>query len=177
MHVVLHLTKFYDWEPIPRDVTVTPQDIASGKVKPGRDGGMMARVVKVPAGGTTPLTCSINEATLIAKIVQEKADPKRAGRTFSRKQAVAHLIQEDILPSQAEWEWVASIEVHDDGPDAALMASTLASHAQTPHGRRAGMIIPLEHVDEHHRVYAEPADSAAHAAHLRQHFGVGRTVA
>ncbi len=36
MRVVAHLTKFTDWEPVPSDVKVTPQDIAAGKVMHAR---------------------------------------------------------------------------------------------------------------------------------------------
>jgi hypothetical protein len=172
MHVVIHLSKFYDWQPVPRDVAVTPEDIAAGKVMPDRSGGFRARVLREPPGGTE-MTCYITEADVVGKIIHEKTDVRRAGRTFSRRQAVAHIIQDHLLEGVAEWSWIKKVEVHDDGPDKDLALTMLEPHTKARHGRRNGMNIAASDVAAHMKAYLEPTQAEDHVAHLHQHFGVG----
>ena len=147
MHVVLHVTKFADWTPVPADVKVSQDDIMSGKVKPGRvPGSWEARVIKTPPGGTTH-TVALSEGLTIQKQIHEKTDVKRAGRHFTRKEAVAHTIQDHFLEG-FDWSWITKIEVHDDGPDEALCRAMLKPHADADHGRRVGKNIPPEHLED-----------------------------
>jgi hypothetical protein len=171
MRVHLYLSKFYNWDPVPHDVVVSPDDIASGKVMPDRNGGYRARVVKIPPGGTVR-TCQITEAAIVSKIIHEKTDIRRAGRTFTRKEAVAHFIMDHLLEGEAEWGWITKIEVEDDGPNEALARSMLDPHTKAEHSRRGGPSIDPGHVDGHLAAYLEPVDAAGHAAHLHGHFGV-----
>lgn len=173
MRVTIHLSKFYNWDPVPPGVVVTEQDIAAGKVMPGRDAGTYRmRVVKVPAGGTHR-TCHISERTLIEKIVEEKSDVRKAGRTLSRKQAVAQLLADNLLPGEAEWDWITKVEVEDDGPHEELFRDVIATHAAAPHARRPGrMNVPVESVEAHVAAYLEAATPADHVAHLNAHFNV-----
>ncbi len=169
MHAILHLNRFYNWEPVPRDVTVTPVDVASGKVMPDRNGGYRMRVVRQ---GPTFLTCCITESIIIAKIIHEKTDVRRrAGRTFTRKQAVAHVIMEHLLDGAAEWAWITSVEVHDDGPDEKLFREMLEPHTKSFHGRTGNLAIDPKDVRAHVAAYMEPATAKDHAEHLTQHFG------
>lgn len=171
MRVTLHLSKFVDWVPVPADVAVTQADIDSGRVKPGKGGGWTTLVTKAPPGGTTR-ECHLSEATIVAKIVEEKSDARRAGRTFSRREAVAHVIQEHLLEG-IDWGWITKVEVHDDGPDEALFHAMVEPHTVAAHGRRPGrMNVPPEHLGDHKARYAEPATAAQHAEHLGKHFGV-----
>lgn len=173
MRVVVHFSKFYDWVPVPANVTVTPEDIASGKVMPNKDRtGYKARVLKEPAGGTHA-AYMFNEESILAKIIHEKVDVKRAGRTFSRKEAVAHFVMDHLLELDGitDWSWVTKWEIHDDGPDEALARKMLVPHTVAKHGRRPGMNLPPEHLELVIAKYLEPATPADHVQHLGQHFG------
>lgn len=152
MRVTVHLRKFYSWQQVPKDVVVTDDDVRSGRVKPGKTGGYEMRVVKSPPAGlaTSPTEIMISERTLIEKIIEEKSDVRKAGRTITRNQAAAHLIQDQLLPEHGEWDWIAKFEVHDDGPHEELFREVLEPHTKTPHGRRAGrMNVPPDHVSDH----------------------------
>lgn len=171
MRVTCYLNKFYDWEAVPSDVKVTLADIASGKVMPDRNGGYRMRVVKVPPGGTVR-DMHIAEHDLLGKIVHEKTDVRRAGRVFSRKEAVAHLIMDSLLDDY-EWSWITKIEVHDDGPNENLGRAILTAHTLADHGRRAGQKnVDPGSLKTHLAKYNEPTTPEEHAAFLMAHFGV-----
>jgi hypothetical protein len=170
MQVVFHLSKFYDWVPVPANVTVTPEDIADGKVMPNRDGsGYRARVVKSPPGGTHNFT-AISEEHIVQRSIGERTDVRLSGRLLTRKEVVARILQDQVIGDKFEWKWITKIEVHDDGPDEKLVRAHLAVHVKADHGRRLGQknIDPAT-VEDHVAAYLEPAD---HAAHLSQHFCV-----
>lgn len=203
MWVIIRLSAFYDWDPIPKGVVVTEQDIAAGKVMPGMDGGYRMRVVKRPPAGTTR-TCHISEGALVEKIIEEKSDIRKAGRTLSRNQAVAALIADQLLPNAAEVDWITGFDVHDDGPSEELLRAKLAPHTEAQHGRRPGRAnVPKDHVETHVAAYLKdwqampsalgddateeeiaghakasaPVRSANHQAlsdHLHDHFCVAR---
>jgi len=172
MRVAISLSKFYNWDPVPKGVVVTEEDIAAGKVMPGRDGAYRMKVVKAPPGGTEHLV-TVSESTLIEKIIEEKSDVRKAGRTLSRRQALAHLLQDNIIPGQFEWDWIKGFAVHDDGPNEELMRSKLELHTKAEHGRRPGrMNVPVEHVEDHVKAYMESTTAADHVDHLHLHFGI-----
>lgn len=125
MHVVAHLSKFYDWVPVPEDVKVTPADIAAERVRPAANGGYRMRVTKK---GPTYLTVHLSEEQICAKIIHEKCRPE-GGRVLTRKQAIAFYVGENHLPIHAKREWITKIEVDDDGPEPELLASMLKPHA------------------------------------------------
>jgi hypothetical protein len=166
MIVTLHLKQFYNWDPVPDTVVVTKDDVASGKVMPGRDGGFRMKVVKKMP---THRTITVAESSIIAAIIVEKADPRRAGRTFTRNEAVAQVLQEMQYTSDqhGEWDWITDIEVHDDGPSEELVRDVLKTHSNAPHGRRLGrMNVPPEHVEDHVKKYLgdwTPMPTASHA--------------
>lgn len=154
MIVVAHIRKFYDWDPVPKGTVVTEQDIAAGKVMPGRDGGYRMRVVKVPPGGMTTRTVQITEAAILAKIIEEKTSILKAGRTLTRKDAIAAILAEHAFPDHVEIEWLSKFEVHDDGPHEELARATLTPHTTVEHGRRPGrMNIPPDHLEGHVGAY------------------------
>lgn len=175
MRIVIHLTKFYDWVPVPQNVVIDPNDIASGKVMPGRDGGYRVRVVKLPPAGkaTTERTCHVSEALIVQKMVHEKCDAKRAGRSFSRREAVAHLIQDHLL-DDSDWSWIAGFEIDDDGPVESVAREILTPHTAAKHGKRPGNNIPPEHLEPLMARYMEPASAADHVDHVHAHFNVSK---
>ena len=148
-----HLTKFYDWEPVPADVKVTQQDIASGKVKPDAAGAWKMKVTKDPVGGTTG-EIMIPEEQIIAKVIHDRTRPE-GGRTLTRKEAVAFYVSEDVMPHFGQRSWVKKFEVHDtEKPDEALMRKMMAPHVED------GNLTPAE-VEAHLIAYKEPADANA----------------
>jgi hypothetical protein len=114
-----------------------------------------------------------NERSILSKIIQEKVDVKRAGRMFSRREAVAHFIMDHLLELNGitDWSWVTKWEVHDDGPDEALAREMLVPHTLAKHGRRPGQNLPPEHLEPLLARYMEPATAADHVKHLGLHFG------
>jgi hypothetical protein len=126
MHIAVKVSKFYDWEPVPVGVPVTPQDIASEKVKPNAAGGYLMKVTKSPPGGTVT-TVQMPEEQVIAKIIHEKCRPE-GGRTLTRTEAVAFYLGENVTPHQAHRTWIKGFDVHDDGPDEKMMRAMLAPH-------------------------------------------------
>lgn len=175
MRVILHLSRYYDWEPVPPDVKLTPADIAGPLVVLGHDPGTFRMRVEKP--GPTHRTVTIGEQTIIGMILYEKLDVRRGGATLSRKQAIAHVIQlalEDDKRCHAQWQWITKIEMEDDGPNPQLLDTMLKPHLSAIHGRRGTVhLTPDEHA-AHTAAYNEPVDTAAHLAHLHAHFGVKR---
>jgi hypothetical protein len=172
MHVVFYLSKFYDWATVPRDVVVTPEDVNSGRVMPDRGGGYRTRVAKTPKDGTHRIF-AITEADIVGKIIHEKTDVRRAGRTFTRKEAIAHMIMDHLSEGEFEWSWITKVEVHDDGPDEKLFRDIVEPHTKADHGRRLGQKnIDPKTVEAHVVAYTEPCDHAGHVTHLSNHFGV-----
>jgi hypothetical protein len=162
MRIVVHHSKFYDWDPVPEDVVVTQTDIASGKVKPaGRGGGWLMRVTKEM---DTHTEIQIPESQVIAKIIHDKTRPE-GGRELTRKQAIAFYLSEHVMPHHAHRSWVSKVDVHDDGPDEALFRAALAPHV-------AAENIAAEDVDAHVEAYMEPATDKDHIDHLHTHFKV-----
>ena len=125
MRVVVHVKKFYDWEPVPADVVVTPQDISSEKVKPAANGGWLMKVTKTLA---THTQVNLPEKQIVAKIIHDRTRPE-GGRTLTRKQAVAFYLSENVMPHHAHRSWVTGFEVHDDGPDEKLAREMLKPHS------------------------------------------------
>lgn len=169
MRVTLHLSKFYDWVRVPDDVTLTREDIAGPLIMPDRIPGKYR--MRVEKDGPTHRDCHIAESTIVAKIIDEKVDVRRSGMTLTRKQAVAHVLRL-LLDGHAQWSWITSVDVHDDGPDEALARAMLEPHTTAVHGRRGHLHMQPGELDEHLKAYVEPADHRAHADYLHAHFGV-----
>jgi len=131
MRVIVHLSKFYDWVPVPADVTVTTSDIQAERVKPASGGGWLMKVTKE---ATTHTQINLGEHQVIAKIIHEKTRPE-GGRTFTRRQAVAFYLAENVMPHHAHRLWFTDIKVHDDGPDLALFRSMMGVHLVSEAGR------------------------------------------
>jgi hypothetical protein len=162
MILVAHLKKYYDWDPIPPNVVVTEQDIFSGKVMPGRlKGDYRMKVPKEPLPGRckmhgicTTRTCTISEGLVCEKIIEEKASVRKAGRTLSRNEAAALILQDHLLTEEhVEWQWLIGFEAHDDGPSEELLRAKLEPHLVADHGRRNRKNIPPEDLPLHVAAY------------------------
>ena len=165
MRIVAHVSKFYDWMPVPADVVVSKADKAAGRVKLGNDGQWLMRV---PREMKSHVQINLPEHQIVAKIIHDKCRPE-GGRTLTRKQAVAFYLSEHVMPQQAHRSWITSFEVHDDGPDEALARAMLAPHVQDG-------TIDTKDVDAHIAAYIESADAEAHVAHLATHFKIVKAV-
>jgi hypothetical protein len=174
MRIVLRLAKFTDLVPVPANVEITQAAIDAGTLVPGRSKGeWRVRVTKEPPGGTHKIIL-ISEQAIIEKIVSEKADVRRAGRTFSRREAVAHVVMDHHLGDVTDWAWITGVEVHDDGPDEAAFRAHVEPLTRIAHGKRRGqMLVPPEHLADHLAKYTEVATADDHKSHLAVHFNIG----
>lgn len=125
MIVIVRHHKNYDWRPVPRDVSVKQGDIVAGLVKPGAREGEWLMKVTVDQPGFTTVT--IPERELCERIVYEAVKPG-GGRVFSRKDALANLLSELVLPNHCHRSWVTGFEVHDDGPHSKTAEETMDPH-------------------------------------------------
>jgi hypothetical protein len=119
MRVNVNVSRYYDWVPVPPDVTVTEADVKAGRVRPAANKtGFLMRVTKT---GDTHTTCSLSEGTIIALIIHE-AMPQQGNQQISRKEAVGLLLARNIMPHHAHRSFMTSFEAHDDfcQPKAAL---------------------------------------------------------
>lgn len=162
MRIVVHHGKSYKWVPLPREVSFTNEDVANGKVRLDLHGN--PRVRKVFDGETATL-CTIDEKTIVEKIVHDKCRPE-GGRTLSRKEAVAFILSEHFAPEHFHRSWLTgNFEIHDDGADEKLAREIFEQHV-------AAENIPADHLDDHIAKYLQPTTHDDHAKHLRKHFKV-----
>ncbi len=184
MRIVTHVSKSYDWEPVPSDVQVTPADVAAGKAKPTRAGGYSMRVTKP---GPTWQLCALIETDIVAKILHERFrdGPKRR---LSRADAVGYMLAEHFYPQSHESKWITKIELSDDGPVEQVAQTAFEPHSERhlrslakdhltargfPGGEyQAGQYLTDADVAEHLRLYLEPVDPVAMVTHLHAFFGV-----
>ena len=142
MRVVVHVKKFYDWEPVPGDVVVTQADINAERVKPAaNDGGWLMKVTKTIKSHTQ---VNLPEEQIIAKIIHDRTRPE-GGRVLTRKQAVAFYLSENVMPHHAHRSWISGVEVHDDGPDEKLIRAMLAPHVISEASRVAACMSAQTH--------------------------------
>lgn len=127
MRVILHVSQYYDFVPVPPDVQVTKGDVDNGDVIPGVKDDTYKMRVPIPKASHT--TIHLNEAELVEHIIYERCRPDGTGRVLTRRQAIAEFVQARHLPRHARAQWITGIDVHDEGPDAALMTARLAPHA------------------------------------------------
>jgi hypothetical protein len=177
MRIQVHVSNFYTWPPLPAETQakMTPADVAHALeaklLRPAANGRFTMRQ---PAGRASVANHQITEQAIINFIVYEKAHHTRMGRTFSRRQAIAHMISEDLGPGTYEAAWIDRFEVEaDDGPEPELMSKTFAPLHVTDHGRKPGVkIIDPAHAAAHLAAYTQAKTSKDLEDHLHAHFGV-----
>ena len=81
MRIHLHVKSYNDWLPVPDDVEVTPQDVASGRVKPAAGSGHLMRV---PVQAETVVEAHITEADIINEVIFAYTDKGKQGLILTR---------------------------------------------------------------------------------------------
>lgn len=161
MHVTVHLSGHYDWEPLPADVVPTDADINSKRVKPAMGGGWLMRV---PKKRETHTTVHMPESEIVALVI---ADAVRDHAAHTRAEAVGHYLSRLVMPHHAHRSHMRGFDVLDDGPDEALIHSAIAPHVEAGN-------IAAEEVDEIVAAYMTPLESSHHIDHLHRHFKVAK---
>lgn len=156
MIVVIHLGKYYDWEPTPVGVVPEQADLLAKRVKPGHNGGWLMRVPKI---GETHTTISLPEAQIVHLTMQEMI---RDRRTLTRSQAVNLYLSRQVMPHHAHRSWMKRVEVDDDGPDEALFRSMIAKHVDAGN-------LEAEDVEDMVVAYLAPS---SHKESITTHFGI-----
>lgn len=164
MRICVHVSQFYDWEPVPDGVEVKPIDVQQKRVKPAAGGGWLMRVKKVAQGddGTprdTHTDVQMPEREIVATIVQDMVRDKVAR---SRSEAVCLQMSRHVMPNHAHKNWMKAVELDDDGPDTKTFDDMVA--AQVVAGN-----IETESVAEMRDLYLAKSD-VANA--VRKHFGI-----
>ena len=170
MHIVVHVRGYYDWQPVPADTEVTPQDIAANRVRPSSNGGYNMRV---QCNQDTHVTVGVSEASIIATIIHAYTENGKCGAVLTRAEAVARLLATQVMPLHAHPKWFKEIECNDDtGPDEKLFMDTITPHLDADHGRAPGKNIEPDDLDDLRAAYMTPFDADDHVDHLHKHFKV-----
>src|SRR6266446_986514 len=135
MNIVVYLNGFYDWEPVPEEVTVTDADVIAKRVKPSSSGGWLMRVSKKQ---DTYTQIGLGEADICTLIIGDKV---RDRVTLTRNQAVARYLARHVMPHHAHKNWMKSFEVSDNGPNLDLFKKIVNSHVEAGN-------IDLEDIEE-----------------------------
>jgi hypothetical protein len=164
MRIVVHLSGFYDWEPVPADVEVTDADVKAKRVKPSNDGRWLMRVTKK---GDTHTDAHLPENELIELLIH---DMIRDRQVLDREQAVARYMARHVMPHHAHRAWMKDFDVQDDGPDESLFDQMLKPHV-------AAGNIDQDDFEAMREAYTKPADVASHCDVLHGHFGTKKAKA
>lgn len=159
MQIVVHISSFYDWQPVPPDVEVSPEDIAAKLVKPSSTGGWMMRVERQAA---THTHVAVPEHEIATTII---GDAIREHTALTRAKAAAVYLARHVMPHHAHRSAIQrfEVEVDDAAPDA--FAAQLAVHVAAGH-------VPQADVADLIAAYAAPTTSAGVIAALCDHFRV-----
>ena len=181
MRVFVHQTHYYDWEPVPADVKLTPADLKSGKVKPNaRNDGHLMQVTKQlkDKDGNPALThtmLALTEAGIIAHIIF-RATPNQGHKILSRSEAIADLTSRIFYAQHGHRSHVLGFEVDcDQGPDEALFRAMLQPHTESKHPVSGQPTIAPSEIEERVAAYLLPATSDQHIASLHAAFAVKPT--
>jgi hypothetical protein len=160
MQVVMHVNAYYEWEPVPDDVTVTQDDIDARRVKPAQNGKWLMKVEK---DGPTYSTFNVPEDDLHQTLVNEMA--RGAKQPMTREQLAHRFVTLHQLHHEAHPSAVQEVEVHDDGPDEAGLRALLDTHVKCKNIRAAD-------VERLVAKYLEPSSADSHVAFFHQAYGV-----
>lgn len=164
MRIVIHLSSFYDWEPLPDGIEPTEQDINALRVKVGQDGKWLMRVTKTPEVPTYT-TIGMSEDDIISVMIRAKV---RENRILTRAEAIAMNLSGVVMPHNAHRSWFQKVEVEDDPmtPEhEVFVRAKLLPHVACGH-------IEQEDYEEMIAGYMTPMTSSDHVAHLHAHFKV-----
>jgi hypothetical protein len=172
MRVVVHLSRFYDWEKLPPEVHPTPdapdsdfaKAITVGLIKPSANGAWLMRVERAVDTHTLVV---IPESQLSAEMIESRVGPRK--QTIGRKEAMGHAVAR-AMADQAQEAWITGFEVEDlTHPDE--VASNF--HAHVDRFVAAGKI-PAEHKARMLEVFTAPHSASDHVDHLHARFNVKR---
>jgi hypothetical protein len=174
MRVVVHHHSYYDWEPVPPDVRVTPEDLASGHAKPDARGmGFLMRVTKkAPPEGTHTLV-TVREDDIIHKMMHN-LHPAQGRVTVTRREALAQLLVSQVMPNHAHPKHITDFEVEDDGPNEELFHQIVEPFLTIQRGGTNEMVLDEEDFDDLLDKYMETASPKEHVEHLHVKFGTKR---
>ncbi len=172
MRVVVHLSRWYDWEPLPPEVKVTPDEpesdfakaVAAGLVKPSFGGKWTMRVER---DGPTHRLIVPPESQLTAEMIDSRVGPRK--QIISRREAVGHCVAR-CLDGHAREEWITGFEVEDLRAPEEIHG---VAHAHLWRFVEAGKL-DADHKDRCHAVYTTPATSVDIVGHLHARFNVPR---
>jgi hypothetical protein len=168
MRVAVKVSAFYDWKPVPPEVTVTAADIKALKVKPAANGGYLMRVVVRQESVTT---CTLAEHTIIALIIHE-AMPQQGSLQTSRKEAIGLLLARNFFPHLAHRSFMQGFEVDDDPPNEDLFRAKIAPYVAAIHEASGAPLISPEEVEGLVEKYMEKTSTQDHVDHLHMRFNV-----
>jgi hypothetical protein len=169
MRVVAQVKSFYDWESVPSDVVVTPQDIKAGRVKPAMNSGYLMRVTKKTPSETT--VC-ISEETIVQRIIHEMM-PNQGCVPHSRKEAVGQILARQVMPEHAHPKFITQFRVDtDDGPDEKLFMSLVEPFTKVMHDKSGQPGISPDDLETLRVMYMEPTTPKDHVDHLHAKFNV-----
>lgn len=161
--IVMHVNRYYDWEPLPPGAAEpTQRDVQSLRVKPGANGQWMMRV---PKDADTHTTMHITEDDVAQHLVR---DVVRYKMLRTRREALAHHVAEVHVGHHAHRKWIKRFEASVDAPtpsDVASIEKLVDALVE------AGKLEP-EDKPEILAAYTAPATSDEHVAGLHAHFGV-----
>lgn len=169
MRVLVHVSAFYDWKPVPEDVKVTQADVKAGRVKPAATGGFLMKVTQKTQSYTT--VC-ISEETVIQRIIHELM-PAQGCVLHSRKEAIGQILARNVMPDQAHPKFMLGFEVESDsGPDEELFHKLVSPFTTVVHEASGQVLISEEDMEAALTKYLEKATVQDHIDHLHTKFNV-----
>lgn len=163
MRIFIHVSSFYDWEPVPADVEVTEADIKALRVKPADTGGWLMRVSKsLPNGELTHTDVQMPEGELVALIID---DAIKQRNFLNRAEAAGHYVARHVAAHNFHRAWVKSVEALDEGGEPEKFAAEVDRFVEV--GR-----LSAEDKDDLLERYAEQFTTAELEAFLQKRLGV-----
>lgn len=165
MRIVIDVSKFYDWLPVPEDTEVTHKDINSRRVKPALGGGWLMRV---EVNQATYTEVGIGEDAIITEMIVSKM---RDRVTLTRAAAAASILAKKIMPDEARPAWMTKIQIHDDefsGEDGAAKMKKFFDAMIAPHVECGNILAEdvADMLEAYRTPYTNPELEKLFAGHL-----------
>ena len=166
MNVVVHVKKFYDWEPLPDGVEPTNADIVALRVKPafGGSNNKTGWLMRVSKDMKTYTSVNMPEAEVIAFGIGVWIREKRI---MTRAETVAAYIQRHVMPHNFHRSWISGFETSDDGPDVETFKGYLMTHVEAGN-------IDNDDVSQLLEAYVKDAGAVGLSDDLENYFNVKR---
>lgn len=173
MRVTVHLSSWYDYEPVPNDFDKSTDEfkaaLSSGLVKAASKGG---HVIRVTRATDNHVTLHIPESEIAQRLLYHSL-AQNGSRVVSRKEAAADYVAICALPNFGLPVHVTKVEVHEDGPpDIAWYKGFLEPYRKGIHARTGEPIVPDRMLEPMLKAYSEPATAQDHVAHMHAKLNV-----